>query len=192
MKKHFSKITILIFFAIASLVLVCSSFLFLYRDIIKTKTNNEALVSSLDADTKKNIELDAIQKNINLTISNNQSLESFFIAKDKEVDFITLVESIAKKSGLKVSTKNIESKTSDELSKIGKGLLAISIETDGSWDATQEFLKLLSNLPYKISINSIDLSFGEFTDSNDQGKSASTGAKLWKVKIDFDVVRNLN
>lgn len=177
MKKHLSKIGGLLIAVSAVLVLVLFTYIYLYRDILDTKTKVEQTHLELEKDRLKDAELEAIQKNIKLTISDSDTLKALFVPADGVVDFIQNIETVGKQIGLQIETKNIEPEETDVLTAVGKENINVTLETEGSWQNSMQFLSLLSNLPYKISIISLDFSFKE---------------KVWVSSIIFSVIKNKN
>lgn len=161
--------------AFAVLFLTIFTCLYLYQDILNTKEKVEAVSLDLVTEQKKAAELEAIQKNIKLTISDSDTLKSLFVSADGVVDFIQYIESVGRSVGLKVTTKNIEPQDEETLSALGKENMKVSLETSGSWQATAQFLSLLQNIPYKSEILSVDFSFAE---------------KRWNGNILFKVIKN--
>lgn len=177
MKKNFSKTSGLLMAVSVILVLVLFTYVYLYLDILATKAKVEQASLELEKDRLKDAELEAIQKNIKLTISDSDTLKSLFVPADGVVDFIQNIENVAQKAGLQVTTKNIEPKETDALTATGKENINVTLETKGSWQNSIQFLSLIYNLPYKISILSVDLSLKE---------------KVWENNIVFSVIKNKN
>lgn len=181
MNKHLSKTITFIIISSTVFVLSFGVCLFIYLEINNTKEKVILLSREVIEKNQKNNELEAIRRNLKATLSDNARLASFFVPHDSVADFIQTAETLGKKSGLIISTKKVESESSVELDQFDKEILSIIMDTEGSWSDTMQFIGLLSNLPYKISISSLVL------ESLD--KSEKKGGAGWQGSINFNVIK---
>ncbi len=192
MKKHLAKTTLLLIIASVVLALALAAYFFLYQEIANTKADIADLSNTLGNDKARNDDLDAIKSNIVATIADHDKITSLFVEDDAVADFIQNIESIAKASGLGVETQTVESEPSPELASFHKELLSETLHTDGSWQDTLQFVGLLSNLPYKLSLTSLSLTNIPVSQAGTLSeKQKKSSGNVWDAVYSFTVVKTV-
>jgi hypothetical protein len=84
--------------------------------------------------------------------------DAYFIAPDGVVGFISLIESLAKQSGLKLTIDSVDAADIDSDTKNFEERVTLRVETMGSFASTEHFLKLVESLPQSgaLKLASID------------------------------------
>lgn len=190
MKKNISKTAILFIISITTFVIVAGIYYLVFTDIVNTKESAVTLADSLSKEKLKRRELEIIRQNIKSTLNDNNRLASIFVPYEGVVDFIQLLESLGKDSGLEISTDRVESIDSEELRASNKEIISISLKTEGSWRSTERFLNYLENLPYKISIHSVSFTHEDSGDSEFDSKTGARGL-FWKGSIELKVFKSI-
>jgi len=186
MKKNISKTELLFIIFITTFILISLAYYFVYFDILKTKEESVELNNALLKEKSRKSEYDSIRKNIKSTLDDHNRIVSIFIPQEGVVDFIQLLESLGKESGLSISTETVGSVASEDLSASNKEIISISLKTEGSFNANQAFLNYLENLPYKISITDLTFSYSDSGDSD-----TGTTAPFWKGQIKLEVIKSI-
>lgn len=113
-------------------------------------------------------------------------LSSRLVASEGAVPFIDTIETLARETGLAITTQSISQAQAPEGADTFERLQLV-LSTDGSWSSTYKFLTLLETLPYKITLKSTS-----FTreDAGTATVSTSTKAKNWKSSFIVDVLKH--
>jgi Tfp pilus assembly protein PilO len=79
--------------------------------------------------------------------SQKQKIDSVFLNKDTLINFIELLESMSKASGVSLN-KNSSSADKNPI---------FDLSAEGNYNQVQNFLVLLENMPYKISLDDVSM-----------------------------------
>lgn len=192
--------TLLVIFIIACLALG-GIYYFAFNDLLKTKKDivfarEEAMRSKAESD-----QIEVFKKNIASTLDSQNTLSKIYINEDEIINFITMVEDLGKESGVIVVTESIDAKESDELKDKNKEILSVSLNTSGSFSDSIKYLELIENLPYKIQIPVLNLSFVEAEvlpevktgeTKGDAKEIKATKKSYWKGSIKFEAIKNVS
>ncbi len=86
-----------------------------------------------------------------------KKVQNTVVASDGVVNFIEQLEKIARNNGITIKNNSISEDADSKLST-STTFLKIRSETSGSWVGTYKFIYELESLPYKVSINTFNLS----------------------------------
>ncbi|HAM88991.1 MAG: hypothetical protein US83_C0002G0091 [Candidatus Falkowbacteria bacterium GW2011_GWC2_38_22] len=104
-----------------------------------------------------------------------QILDKIFINKNRELDFITILELIEKKNF--VSQKLVINPLNESDKNIIK-TVPVNIEVVGQYKNALQYLSDLEALSYYVNINTIDISKAENTNLTTEGKTNNENIKL--------------
>lgn len=180
MKK--TKENILIIISSVALVLICFAIYYFVFNYKKTKENIVILKQKELEEEKKNSELDIIKTNIKNTTEDVEFLESLIIKPDDIVGFLEDIESKSKKIGLNSSIESVSSRASTADGGNDKEDLVINIKGGGSFQKVFDFMKVIDNLPYKVSFEDFEIK---------KFKSLNTKTKDTQVYTDGDWLFNI-
>lgn len=162
-KKLLMKISIL------TLVIVAAYSYLFYQ--IRTQTKESVtLLETLKNDVSQRDRFENIEETLANLEDRAEDIESIVLDENNIVSFLEDIESLGSELGLTLS-KTIQQK------QIANGsIISITIKTEGNWRATQNFVALLENLPYSISMERYS---GRVLD-----------AGIWLGSIEFSVNSN--
>lgn len=153
------KINILVGVAGLAVVLIVYFAILPFMEDIK-ELRAELITQKIDLEDKMN--KDKNMANLNDSLKKIepqlQTLDKIFINKNRELDFITILESIEKKNY--VNQKLVINPVSEEDKNIIK-TVPITIEATGQYKNIIQYLSDIEELSYYININTIDISSNE-------------------------------
>jgi Tfp pilus assembly protein PilO len=118
--------------------------------------------------------------------ANRAKIQTYFVQKDGEADFIKNIESLADASSLDHTISSVGFENGNLPANLQ--YLNLTITTQGSWQNTYQFLSLVENMPYKIVMKNVDLSAtgdsGSLSTSTAQ--SLGSGESVWAGSFDID------
>ncbi len=181
--KNSSTKSLLIFFSFLSVLFLAILIFGVYY--IKSKTTHiHELVSKVELNSNNGLLIQTIKSSQNATTSEISELENISLSKDKLVNFIEMLEQMAKEIGLKVQIVSVSAEENSDKDKTDAQKVNIKIETTGSWKPTIQFVHLIENLPYRTIINSSDLSVDKNgTASVIVGTSTEVSKSSWKSNL---------
>lgn len=165
---------------------------FLYYDIGSQNKKASVLLGQVNSDMQKNDTLRAIKVSLNQNKDFISQIDSFFIAPDGVVNFISLLESLGKKAGVKLSIGSV-SVVPEGGAKDFKENLSLRLDMSGSWENIYYFLSLLQNQPYRIMFDNASVSLEGAADAikfTDKGTARVRGQnEVWKGAFSIRVLK---
>jgi Tfp pilus assembly protein PilO len=130
------------------------------------------------ADYYKNI------KNLSIVSSEDRAqLDGMLVDYSDAVEFIEQIEKTADQIGVKLDIGNLaEEKKDDKASLPLIGKLDFTVNVTGSWDRVTRFALAIESLPYKITVN--DLQISRTGSEIGSGKAPS----VWRGGLSFSVL----
>lgn len=177
------KTLIIICIELLVVCLVVTTYFFMRRDMYGVVDQHGVVVLDVQRIEANHKELESLEQNIGSTKDERDRLLQVFLSADGTVDFIDSIESLAKKTGVTFKVQTITEREDEPLVEAGKGLVVFSAEVEGLWDDTVHFLKLVENLPYKSSIETISVS-----NKNKSGEDKKPPVSFWSGVVTFSVV----
>ena len=148
MQNKLKKISLSISFIV--LLIFCSLFLFLFREI----KNNIKISKESEVNLQKELVKREEMKNFDIsfkTIKEDKDLfETHFVQSSDIVPFLNKIEKMASSVGIKTEVSLIE------VSKDNTGLL-LEMKVIGSFSQIYKFLTLLENSSYELEFISVDM-----------------------------------
>lgn len=92
--------------------------------------------------------------------ANLEALDKISLTKDEIVSLIENLEDTGELLGLSVDVSSVtasENKAASEVSQI----VSIAIDSRGSWSRSLQFMQILENLPHKVLVKKVDLTFDQ-------------------------------
>lgn len=145
-------------------VVVFGTYAFLFWKIVDRSQTTMALTAEEVSDRQKNDALQAIKMSLNENKDFISQIDSFFIAPDGVVSFITFLEKLGRDSGVTISVGSVAVSPDSKDPKDFKEYLRLKLEVDGTWQNTIYFLSRLENLPYRVQFDSAALSLQGVSD----------------------------
>lgn len=165
---------------------------FLYYDIGSQNKKASELLGQVNSDMQKNDTLRAIKISLNQNKDFISQVDSFFIAPDGVVNFISLLEGLGKASGVKLSIGSV-SVVPEGGAKDFKEDLSLRLDMSGSWEQIYYFLSLLQNQPYRIMFDTASIGLEGAVDAikfTDKGTVRVRGQnEVWKGAFSIRVLK---
>lgn len=184
--KSRSATTLLVILAIVNIVLAG-----LYFMLFATIKANNQKISSLQNDIavqeKREMILKSTKKLVFETVSDRRKLDSFFVTKDRVVEFLEQVADLGKESGVKLTITNLGLEDEQGAPSDLYQLLKLNIEARGGWQNLYHFLTMLESVPFAVRFGGVNID-GVFDDS-EVTKKSFTPAKRWKMTIELSVIK---
>ena len=170
MKKAFSRHSILVLFAIASLAASASAYYFIDRAAVgRAVSAADASAAAQDAARLSRAAADT-QKEYDQTAASRALLPSLVVSKGSVVSFIKAIEAVGRDSGASVSISSISSASaSDGAQPLIKGTVAVA----GSWSQAMRAVRMVEDLPYALSVTGLRLAASD---------------KAWTASMDIAVL----
>ena len=184
--KANSKHYILLFVGLITLATAGFGYWFVYNTTISQAQGYSQLLQQLELNKnnqkqeQKLLEIDAV------TLDRRSILPTYFITDDKILDFIKSIENIDRVSSSTeivlssitsddaASETKSDSSTSTSSEMVPTEHVKVHVSIKGSWNNVNKVLVLLENLPYSISISSINLN--------------SPAPKIWNLSLDISAL----
>lgn len=177
-----------IFFTVLALNIVA---IIIYAGMfLMIKIKNEHISSMLN-DADRDIKRDEFLLKTRLILNDNaesiSKLDEYFVQRDEAPRFIESIENLARSLGvdLNVAFVSVEAETRNK--DDFKELLKMRVEVVGSWGRVMTFISALENLPFRILVQSVNVS-SEKTQEDLFFENAQ-GASSWKGNIEFSVLK---
>lgn len=175
-----TRLWCLLSFLLLLLVVGVNIFLnFKYRTLLAEVNEFSLKISQSKAQSN---ELIAIETNIRSTVLNKEKLNSFFVSRDGIIAFIENLEALMKQSNVIGEVKDV----SDKISVAGPNgatYFDFTVSFYGNWSSITQYLALIENLPYLISIESLNLSYGAIEGANKVDKSNNVWKAILSLKV---------
>lgn len=163
--KRTLVISILVF------VIVFSVDLFFVFSIYKQRDTVAKMREDFMIELKKEKQLSSIKNTIKMTEKEQTNLNLCFIANNEVVDFIKSIETMSKNAGVSMNIRSVGVGDTETIRESSIEILIIEFIIGGSWSNTHNFLSLIENSTYEITIN--QMSINKISDS-------MTGKETWK------------
>ena len=160
-----SKFLLVVFSLTASVSLAV--LVFAAYDIRRTNEETSGILNTSDQIAEERILLQSIRVIQNESREELMFLEGFVVSDDTLVPLLDSIESIGQELGLESEILSVEdaslAPTSRARSRENQEakLLRIVVEAKGSWSGVFNFTKALENLPYKVTVEEVNLSKDE-------------------------------
>ena len=188
--KNFPKTQkILITIIILNIVAFFSYFL-LFSSIKEKNQQTSLSLNNTELELKKNDRYESVRDILSETESERKIIDSYFVNKEKIVDFIESIEGLGKQSGVAV---HINSVGEDEgaLNTLTLPLLHLSIEAEGDFRSVFTFLSLLENLPFKTVLPRVALERQNPEQTISGISSSKKKVPVWKGSFELSVAKNI-
>lgn len=158
-----------------------------YYFVIKTLWSKAASVATykneiISGEQKKQFSHSMLKsfKNYQADIS---LLQSFFIKKQSEVDFIEYIERTAKSQGLGIVIDTVSLDSPKNIAAYNIEYLVLNFNVKGSWSRVWNFSRMLEVLPYSTNIRSFALL------KEGGGELSTTSVSTWKGIYSIKVLK---
>ena len=145
---------------IAVLLVVCALGSYIYTFYTLMDINNKVveLAAEVSMYSETNDKLSALQFALKNAQQGMKEIDEYYVPADGAVDFISVVETLAKTEGITMSVDSVNTFDVDAGSKDFQERLVLQLKTEGPWAETEQFLQLIENLPYNVYLEEADLS----------------------------------
>lgn len=156
MNFNFSTKKLLIILAILDVLAIAG---YAYGFNLLVMRNGQVVEATLEVASfsLKNETLSSLQIAMKNAEQGMKEIDEYYIAPDGAVDFISIIESIAKNRGLTILVDSVETADIDKNTKDFQEHLVMRIQIEGPWAGVTQFLQLIENLPYNVYVTQGDL-----------------------------------
>ncbi len=174
MSPHAKKISL--FLSILLLLVSCTVFFLMYRQIGKNSAAAGAAETAWQTETNQREEINSLDATLASVEDEKAELETHFAGSKDIVPFLDTVEKLGTAAHADAEVSSVD------ILKDNAGLL-VSIKAAGTFQSTYAFLRLLENSPYELEFMSTD--FQKDAGSTDaDGTIVSSGwTAVFKVKL---------
>jgi hypothetical protein len=190
---------------------MCGYF-FLFTNIRGKNQNASLLSQEIDTYAESRSLREKSDKAVEEQREQIEKVDSYFLHKSEVVPFIEMIEDAGRKSGVQVLISNVGVEGAVGIASDGTGgagagagsgagevataekkdqTLTLRLDAKGSWSNVTRFVSYVENLPYKVSIERVDLnrssSVAQFFATSEDKKS-SLGTPSWNVAVDMNVL----
>jgi Tfp pilus assembly protein PilO len=169
------------------ILLLCASGYFVFLFSFNSIRDDLDGMYSQSANQKARLsELQKIENNLKITLADKDKLASLFVKQESIVDFIQGIEATMKKLHLSGSIDSVAEENPPELDGTDKEKLNISLSASGNFGDVVKFAGLVEKLPFKSTVDSMNLAYG----ASDVNIQATKGASqlVWKISINMSAL----
>lgn len=180
---------IIIILSILSVIVVLS-YLYLFTNIKRMDKTVSDRMAKIEYEFEKERQLQSIRNLMNDTKSEFGQIANFFIQPAGSVEFIELVESLAKIAGIKTEIESVGIDIAKNKTSSSTESFRVSLKTEGSWANSMHLLGLLESVPYKLAFDSINLQ--KMEDGNGSSVNKEKNSAYWTGNFIFRVLKIKN
>ncbi len=174
-------------------VIVFGLYAFLFWKVIDRSQTTATLMAEETADRQKNDALQAIKQSLNENKDFISQIDSFFVAPDGVVSFITFLEKLGSDSGVKINIGSVAVNPDSKDPNDFKENLSLKLEIEGTWQNVVYFLSRLENLPYRVQFDSATISLQGVSDGINFKESGALRKRMpdesWKGLFDIRLLK---
>lgn len=174
-------------------VIVFGLYAFLFWKVIDRSQTTAMLLAEERSDRQKNDALQAIKVSLTENKDFISQIDSFFIAPDGVVGFITFLEKLGKDSGVKINIGSVAVNPDSKDPKDFKENLKLKLEIEGTWQNVVYFLSRLENLPYRVQFDTATISLQGVSDGINFKESGALRKRMpeesWKGLFDIRLLK---
>jgi hypothetical protein len=179
MKKLRSQHYLLLILSFLTLLAVIAAYVFMYKDAVIKAEDEAAVKAEVSAAAKHTLEAENMKIIYNNTASNRALLPSFLVSMNNAVPFINAVEAIGPATGVTLSISSLSSGTYNASSH---GVVTATISVVGNWTNVMRAIQMVENMPYAISVKSLNV------DVLSSDGSLAKSAPQWTAALDISVL----
>jgi Tfp pilus assembly protein PilO len=162
-----SKNFILLGLAVIANVAAVSAYLYVFGGIKEKNEQISRLEDDIIVKQEQIVEDTSLKATLEQTEKDRNRIFSYFVHEEEVADFISTIERLGKSAGTAVEINSVaDEKSADDL-----GSLTLSLLSRGTWQDTINFLAMLENLPYKVTVD----------DSTFDASRSEKGVVLWSM-----------
>jgi Tfp pilus assembly protein PilO len=160
------------------------AFWYVQHMILKT-SNLEAEYQQHAAQTQTDKSLEQFLARVG---TSTNSLTTRLVASNQTVPFIESIEGSARKIGITITTNSVDIAQDPTLPEKYE-YLKLAFSTQGSWQNTYTFLSMIESLPYKSTINDVNLTEQFVSGPAEKGTSTQLRGSIWKTEYQLTVLK---
>ncbi|HEY4490262.1 MAG TPA: type 4a pilus biogenesis protein PilO [Candidatus Paceibacterota bacterium] len=164
----------ILFVALILNVLVWSAFIYTLLQIKAEQNRVKLLLSEVNSNAAKEENFKKIKNFLQENSILISEVDSYFVSSDGVVSFIEKLESLGRSFGLGTVIESVMVNSQNKTDF--KEELRITVRVNGSWTNVMNFVASAENLPYKVTIQRINLARDE-------------EAKNWRGALDLRVLK---
>lgn len=158
--------------AILVIVSIVGYYVF-FSQIKEHNTETMELISEIEFTKQREQQLRNMKSTARETETDRTKLSTYFIKEESIVDFLEIIESFEEYTGAKVRVRTIGKNDPGVYDTLEQ--LRLNLTVDGSWDEVYHFLVLIEALPYRVVVESIQLTASaRQEDSNSKWQGVTT------------------
>jgi len=129
---------------------------FFLRSLSAVRRNVEISAADVSRSVSKVLELESLESFLEATAEERQAVESSLIGRDGVVEFVKTLERLGRESGLEIRTNSLSVSEAPREADLVE-LLTVNLEGKGGWRDTIDFLSVIEQLPFSVSIGEVSL-----------------------------------
>jgi Tfp pilus assembly protein PilO len=166
-----------IIFGALFLAISVSAFAYLFITIRNRNAEASVLATEIQEQTIREIKLKSLKRTVTGTDEIRQSLDRYFIQKDRTVSFIEEIERLGLEEGVSLQISDVRVEAYPQREEFE--WLVVSLSASGDWASVLNTEARLESLPYKSEINNIFLTRGDGENQD-----------IWTLRLVVKVLMN--
>jgi type II secretory pathway pseudopilin PulG len=179
MKKLRSQHYLLLILSILALFAAVSAYVFMYNDAVKKAKEEAAMRAEMLIASDQTLGAKNTETTYKDTVINRSRLPSLLVSEADAVPFINAVEAVGPATGATISISSLSSGTDSDSSH---RVVMATISIAGTWANTMLAVEMIENLPYAISVKSLNVNASLANSS-----TPKTGSS-WTAILDISVL----
>ncbi len=169
-------------------LIVLGGYYFLFSTIKHTNEKASLFSQEIDLYAQREATLKNTQKMAEELNTQMEKLGSYFLHTNDTVPFIELVEGAGVKTGVNVTIGSISPVVTADSTVKGE-MIALRLEARGSWSNIYNFILYMENLPYKVSLEKVNVSRSSSVPFYfAQNGTAVSAVPEWSATIEMNVL----
>ncbi len=177
-------------------VILVVGYIFVFGQIMDKNKNVSSMLNDAEVQNSVNNGQQSLQDILANTKDDRDKIGAIVLSDDKVVNFIEAVEALGDVTHTHVTTSSVNV---NEGGAANTGLLTMQVTVGGAWQNIMQFTSLIENMPYKISINAMDVKVGnanadtsvDTTTTKDKKPAVVVrSAPQWQANLTINVVKN--
>lgn len=162
------------------LVVLLAGLYFFVHQILKEGKRVAMLSAEVKQSSQRELQATQVKTMLDRFDGDIGKIKDYTITTDDEVSFIENIQALGRELGLETEISQVDNRPYDKNNRPDVSYLVIKLSTKGSWKNTWNFISLVENFPYAMSIDTVGL---VYTPVDGSPKSVSSWQSLLTIRV---------